>query len=500
LSEIVKGKRLDFTVVDVNEVYDGPAGMFWEMLMGEEIHVGGKMETGILAEKAGVDRNTTVLDVCSALGGPARNLAKKYGCRVTGLDATKRMVDEAVSRTEKEGLMRLVAYRLGNALDMPFRAGTFDVVWGQDAWCYITDKERLIKEAYKVLKPGGIIAFTDWVQVGNMTDKEWKELNNFMVFPYMETLDGYEHLLKENGFKVLEKEDLSNDFTLHCHIYQDRLRNELKNMIIEQYGNELFDAADDGLDKWVRAADEGKVGRGRLIGRKMQETGHRNMNVVVIMAKAPFPNEAKTRLTPPLEPEMASHLYHSFLLDKIEQVKRIEGVYPFIAYTPETAEAFFQEIRPSGFSLIAQSGVDLGERLANTSESLFEQGFEKLVMLDSDTPNLPPEYIREGLKRLDKADVVLGPCEDGGYYLIGMRASQPQLFKGIPWSTSRVMDLTVENANSLGLVVSLLDRWYDIDTIEDLWRLKYDLGSASRQKGGFFCENTCRAIFLVKLD
>lgn len=223
------------------------------------------------------------------------------------------------------------------------------------------------------------------------------------------------------------------------------------------------------------------------------------MNAVVIMAKAPFPNEAKTRLTPPLEPEMASYLYHSFLLDKIEQVKSIEGVYPFIVYTPETAEAFFQEIMPPGFSLISQSGADLGERLANTSESLFEQGFEKVVMLDSDTPNLPPEYIREGLRRLDEADIVLGPCEDGGYYLIGMKASQPQLFKGIPWSTSRVMDLTVENADSLGLVVSLLDRWYDVDTVEDLRRLKYDLGSASRQKGGFFCENTCRAISLIKL-
>lgn len=273
MNEIVKGKRIDFIVADVIKLYDGPVGILWEMLMGEEIHVGGKMETGILAEKAGVDRNTTVLDVCSALGGPARNLAKKYGCRVTGLDATKRMVDEAMRRTEREGLMSLVTYGLGNALDMPFRAGTFDVVWGQDAWCYITDKERLIKEAYKVLKPGGTIAFTDWVQAGNMTDEEWEKLNNFMVFPYMETLDGYEHLLKDNGFKVLEKEDLSNDFVLHCHIYQDRLRNELKDMIIEQYGDELFDAADGGLDKWVRAADEGKVGRGRLIGRKMQETG-----------------------------------------------------------------------------------------------------------------------------------------------------------------------------------------------------------------------------------
>lgn len=273
MSEIVKGKRLDFTVADVNCVYDGPVGVLWEMLMGEEIHVGGDVETDILAERAGVNRNTAVLDVCSALGGPARHLANKYGCKVEGLDATKRMVDEAVSRTEKEGLMHLVTCRPGNALDMPFRACTFDVVWGQDAWCYITDKERLIKEAYRVLKPGGTIAFTDWVQTGNMTGEEWEELNKFMVFPYMETMDGYEQLLKENGFEILETEDLSDDFALQCHIYQDRLRSEFKDMIIRQYGTDLFDAADEGLDKWVRAADGGKVGRVRLVGRKILETG-----------------------------------------------------------------------------------------------------------------------------------------------------------------------------------------------------------------------------------
>lgn len=223
------------------------------------------------------------------------------------------------------------------------------------------------------------------------------------------------------------------------------------------------------------------------------------MNAVVIMAKAPFPNEAKTRLTPPLEPEMASRLYHSFLLDKIGQVKSIEGVHPFIAYTPGTAEEFFQEIAPPGFTLTAQYGADLGERLADISESLFERGFKKVVMLDSDTPSLPPVYIKEGLRRLDEADVVLGPCEDGGYYMIGMRASQPQLFEGIPWSTPRVMDLTVEKAKSSGLVVLLLDRWYDVDTVEDLKRLKHDLDPACMQKGGFSCENTRRAISLVKL-
>ena len=262
-------KRLDFTIGDVIEIYEGPVGRLWELLMGEEIHVGGEKETDLLAEKAGINKTSSVLDVCSALGGPARHLARKYGCRVTGLDSTGTMGNEATVRTERDGLSHLVSFRQGNALDIPFHAGTFDIVWGQDAWCYITDKERLIREKNRVLGTGGVIAFTDWIQTGKMADNECEELNTFMAFPYMETQDGYEEILMDKGFKIIEKEDLSRDFARHCHLYQNKLRNELKQTIISHYGNELYQAADDGLDKWVMAADEGKVGRARMIGKKI---------------------------------------------------------------------------------------------------------------------------------------------------------------------------------------------------------------------------------------
>lgn len=218
-----------------------------------------------------------------------------------------------------------------------------------------------------------------------------------------------------------------------------------------------------------------------------------NLDAVVIMAKAPAPNEVKTRLIPPLEPEAASLLYHSFLLDKIEQVKSIEA-RRFVAYTPQTSESFFRRIMPPGFSLISQIGEDLGERLKNVSKILFDSGAKKVLMLDSDTPNLPTGLIRDGLSRLNDVDVVVGPCEDGGYYLIGMRSWVPELFHGIPWSTSEVADLTIKKAQSLDLSVSLLDTWYDVDTVIDLERLKRDLQLPN--KNCFFCENTYRTIIL----
>jgi ubiquinone/menaquinone biosynthesis C-methylase UbiE len=260
--------RLDVGIENVNEVYDGPGGILWEMLMGEQIHVGGAEETDVLAQKAGVTAGSYVLDVCSALGGPARHLASKYGCRITGLDATQRMVEEAIRRTEEAGLADKISYKLGNALDMPFRADTFDVVWGQDAWCYITDKERLIQECARVVKPGGAVAFTDWLETGPMTDEEWLALHTFMVFPYMETLDGYAGLVEAAGLAVVEKEDLTPDFAAHVQIYLDMLQNELKPGIIEAYGGEMYGAVEGGLILWRDASAAGKVGRGRIVARK----------------------------------------------------------------------------------------------------------------------------------------------------------------------------------------------------------------------------------------
>jgi ubiquinone/menaquinone biosynthesis C-methylase UbiE len=269
---IKKGRKLDFTIADVVEVYSGPGGVLWEMLMGEQIHVGGENETTILAQKAGIKESTSVLDVCSALGGPARQLARTYGCKVIGLDATQRMIDEAIVRTAKVGLAFLITYTLGNALDMPFEAATFDVIWGQDAWCYVTDKNRLLSEAHRVLKPNGIIAFTDWIQIGDMTEKEWNALNSFMAFRYVETLTGYTDELKRLGFTIIETEDVSHDFTEHCHMYYDMLKTELMSNIIKEYGPELYRQTDDGLRKWVRAADEGKMGRGRIVAQKSRMT------------------------------------------------------------------------------------------------------------------------------------------------------------------------------------------------------------------------------------
>jgi ubiquinone/menaquinone biosynthesis C-methylase UbiE len=260
--------HIDISIAEISEAYAGDVGELWEMLMGEEIHIGGPRATRELAAMAGIQKDSRVLDICSALGGPARHLAAAFGCRVTGIDATTAMVEEATRRTQAAGFDGRVTFRLGNALDLPFRASSFDTVWGQDAWCYVTDKARLIREAARVTKTGGTIAFTDWIQLRDVPDHKLDPLLNFMLFPYLETSEGYIRLLEDSGWEVTAADDLSRDFAEQFTIYHDMIQGELRPEIIRRFGNAFSSAVEEGIILWENAAHEGIVGRGRWIAKK----------------------------------------------------------------------------------------------------------------------------------------------------------------------------------------------------------------------------------------
>lgn len=198
---------------------------------------------------------------------------------------------------------------------------------------------------------------------------------------------------------------------------------------------------------------------------------------VAIMAKAPLPGQVKTRLCPPLSPDEAAGLYRCFLLDKIQQVRALDRAWPVIAYAPEDAGQIFGAMAPD-LELLPQRGPDLGVRLTGILERLLASGHDGAVAIDSDTPTLPIRLLQQAVDRLaDDSDLdgVLGPTEDGGYYLIGLKTPQPVLFTDMPWSTPDVLPETMRRAERRRLRLVQLPPWYDVDTSEDLDRLREEL-------------------------
>lgn len=214
---------------------------------------------------------------------------------------------------------------------------------------------------------------------------------------------------------------------------------------------------------------------------------------VTIMAKTPRAGEVKTRLCPPFRSNEAAELYRCFLLDKIEQVRGLTTVSQAISYTPLEGKAYFEELAP-GFVLIPQEGPDLGTRLAHSFDQLFAQGYAAAMAIDSDTPTLPTHFLEEAfdLVTTPTIDLVLGPSDDGGYYLIGLRRVYRELFEDMPWSTTQVMPETIRRAEAKGLTVACLPTWFDVDTADDLERLQASLRSsrtdAARHTRAFFKE------------
>ncbi len=204
---------------------------------------------------------------------------------------------------------------------------------------------------------------------------------------------------------------------------------------------------------------------------------------LALMVKVPFAGPVKTRLTPPLSPEEAATLSTCFLRDMTTNVFSLNsnGTEGVVLYTPADAEAFLHSLLPDGFKLVAQRGETLGERLINAAAELLSNGFESVCLINSDSPTLPGEILRAATSLLaqDGDRVVLGPSEDGGYYLIGLKRPHRELFERIAWSTAEVLAHTIERAADINLPVELLPTWYDVDDAATLRLLCEELSLLS---------------------
>jgi len=180
-----------------------------------------------------------------------------------------------------------------------------------------------------------------------------------------------------------------------------------------------------------------------------------------IFVRTPVPGAVKTRLVPPLSPEQACDLYAAFLQDLFRRVSRLKNTRGTVFYAGEGPETLAPLV-PRGWALEAQKGGDLGERLGLAFDRLLA-GAGRAVIIGSDSPDLPVQYIRRAFQRLKHKDVALGPATDGGYYLVGLRAPTPGLFEDIAWGGEAVFSQTLDRVRKHELSLSILPLWYDVD-------------------------------------
>jgi rSAM/selenodomain-associated transferase 1 len=198
-------------------------------------------------------------------------------------------------------------------------------------------------------------------------------------------------------------------------------------------------------------------------------------SILLTVAKRPAPGRTKTRLTPPLSPQQAMILYEGFLRDTLDLMRRVPAVQRGIAYLPASEEDYFRDLAPD-FELILQNGSDLGARLDHVLTHYLGCGYKQVVVMDSDSPTLPLECLTGAFEALaGGADVVLGPCDDGGYYLIGLKRPASRLLREVRMSTPNVTADTLALAHEEGLRVELLPEWYDVDDAAELARLAADV-------------------------
>jgi rSAM/selenodomain-associated transferase 1 len=206
----------------------------------------------------------------------------------------------------------------------------------------------------------------------------------------------------------------------------------------------------------------------------------RPLCALAVMAKAPRPGKVKTRLSPPLSPEQAAAINTCFLKDTTTNIaalaeeRRCVGV---ISYTPVGDEHLFEGLLPQGYRLVPQRGDGFGERLLTTAQDLMACGFSSVCLIDSDSPTVPMEAFATAVDALQRPGdrIVLGPSQDGGYYLIGMKHAHIEPFENITWSTSSVFAETVAAIETAGIELVILPLWYDVDDAATLSILRAEL-------------------------
>ncbi len=196
---------------------------------------------------------------------------------------------------------------------------------------------------------------------------------------------------------------------------------------------------------------------------------------IIVFGRLPRAGAVKTRLVPHVTAEQASELYEAFLLDLLDGVSELDVVVRL--YVPESDVAEF-DLPLGDVTVHAQQGAGLGEKMLRAFVDTFAAGFGRVVILGSDHPTLPIEFVDLAFSELAfPMSIVLGPATDGGFYLLGMNDLFPEIFLADSYSHPEVLRMTMDRAASSRGAVVVLPEWYDVDRPDDLVRLCKDLAA-----------------------
>lgn len=214
---------------------------------------------------------------------------------------------------------------------------------------------------------------------------------------------------------------------------------------------------------------------------------------LIVFAKVPRPGEVKTRLSPVLTPEESARLYRAFLLDALDQYQRLRAdVRLYLAGMKQGQDLDFL---PDAIRPLPQTGDGLGLRMKQAFDETFSAGYERACVLGTDHPTLPSGFVRQAFKSLDAtSSICIGPSDDGGFYLLGMSQRYPSLFEEMTYSHDRVFANTLARASTTRARLTVLPRWYDVDTPETLRRMIGDLKGQEEA-----APHTCEAVRELQL-
>ena len=248
----------DFHPINARQILDAvaargiaPDAISEEVLQQhDQDHYGGTAATDRLIAEAAVRADDVVLDVCSGMGGPARYLAWKTGCDVTGLDLTASRVEGATELTRAARLSGSVRFVHGDALAMPFEDASFTLAMAQESFAHIPDKPHLLAECARVLRPRGRLVFSDILQRGNLSAEDGKRLYEGMAFSEIATAESYAAQLRSRGMAVVRLVDLTEEWT-RILVERHAMYRSLESQTVARLGREHFERYDRAYGHFV---------------------------------------------------------------------------------------------------------------------------------------------------------------------------------------------------------------------------------------------------------